>query len=431
MTIGTNAQNSGDRRFVQRDYPSPLYKSELEQHEQVVDEYREEIFESLLETSKSNIPNAEAFVQQPYMTPAIRAKLLDFLIKMSFRLKALPFVFYKAVKLFDRYCCKRAVILDQTQLIISTCLWIAAKFRGGNNHFVNLGKMDALESVKTINDIGYGTGGKFKGPTERYRMPKLHEFVRLCGSKCNYTPHQFKQMELHILSTLDWSFNDPSIDDFIVSSREYNVLKPNELFHIKRFVAYCSLYSTELMDANIVDVSTVVMDLINEMLNLNETGYYHDRLHRSFNRNTYKRIKKNLIKAVLNASDSIFDMFNTRGPERLHQAVASVYASSSCLSLSCSTTASMLERDTYLLARKYKQPFFGDTNLTPLPSPTKVSSPTTNISSLSLSSTNSLNTSYSCSPPPRFGVYCERMYPLISVVQNDGRMSPVSLNVIH
>lgn len=316
-------------KIHQFEYPSHLYKSELIQHNKSLDEYELEIYETFVESLELNKPNIELYKQQPYLTFSIRLKLIDFLLKMSIRLKILPFVFFKAVKIFDRYCSKRIVLLDQSQLIITTCLWIASKLQGGNNHFINLNNLDKLNSIKTINDLGYGSGGKFKGPTERFRLPKLHELVKLCGAKCKYDQGMFKQMELHVLSTLDWNFNDPSIEEFITYSHEFNVIKDNEFFKIKEFLSYISLYSYELIDINLIELSKVLVDLINETLNLTNQDYFYQRINYNkeitIEMSKYNFIKKNLIKSILNCSDFMLKLFNSKGPQQFFYSLNSIH----------------------------------------------------------------------------------------------------------
>ncbi|KAK6462847.1 hypothetical protein DFJ63DRAFT_313975 [Scheffersomyces coipomensis] len=316
--------------FVQIDYPIEIYTHEILTQNQTLEEYHQEISDFLLELNEVSKPNMELYKQQPYLTFSIRLKLIDFLLKMSIRLKILPFVFFRAVKLFDRYCSKRIVLLDQSQLIIVTCLWIASKIQGGNNHFVNLS--NNTTNIKTINDIGYGSGGKFLGPTERFRLPKLHELVKLCGNKCKYDASMFKQMELHVLNTLEWSLNEPYVEDYIVQSFEFNVFRnvENEFFKVKEYLSYLSLYSHDLIDITSNELSQVIIDLINEIFKLSP----HDKYYQIINEEhelikldlmKYKFIKKNLIKSILNSSDYMLKLFNSKGPQYLFNQIHIMY----------------------------------------------------------------------------------------------------------
>ena len=352
----TTTTTSG-KSFVQEKYPSQLYESEIKIHNQSLAEYDLDIYDIMVDLIETNKPNLTLYKQQPYLTFTIRLKLIDFLLKMSIRLKILPFVFFKAVKIFDRYCSKRIVLLDQSQLIITTCLWIASKIMGGNNHFVNINNLDKIghENFRTISDLGYGCGGKYLGPTERFRLPKLHELVKLCGAKCKYDQGMFKQMEVHVLNTLDWSLNDPSIEEFIIDSHEFNITNinsheyennnitttttttttntiesdnndGNEFFKIKEFLSYAALYSHDLIDTNIIELGQVIMDLINETFQLQPCDNHYQTILNCdsqypirFDMNRYKYIKKAMIKSVLNASDFMMKIFNSKGPQYIYE----------------------------------------------------------------------------------------------------------------
>ncbi|EGW34751.1 uncharacterized protein SPAPADRAFT_130686, partial [Spathaspora passalidarum NRRL Y-27907] len=319
--------SSSPRKFTQLKYNHELYKSELKIHNQSLAEYDYDIYDNMAEAIRNARPNIDLYKQQPYLTFPIRQKLVDFLLKISIRLKILPFVFYKAVKLFDRYCSKRIVLLDQAQLIITTCLWIASKVQGGNNHFVNLSNLDKVSTIRTINDIGYGSGGKYLGPTERFRLPKLHELVKLCGAKCSYDAGMFKQMEVHILNTLEWSLNDPAIEEFIVESHEFSTMTPPcEIFKVKVFLSYVASYTHELIDVHVVDLAQVVLDLINETFKLTpEDPNYQTVLNSPtpivMELEKYKKIKKSLVKAILDSSEYILKLFNSRGPQFMYHQV--------------------------------------------------------------------------------------------------------------
>lgn len=338
-------------RFLQFEYPPQLYRSEIERHSVNVNEYHQEIVATMLHSIKNNRPNLELYQQQPYLTFAIRGKLIDFLLKMSIRLKILPFVFFRAVKIFDRYCSKRVVLLDQSQLIITTCLWIALKVQGGNNHFVNLSNVGKLSDVKTITDLGYGSGGRLLGPTERFRLPKLHELVKLCGAKCKYDQGMFKQMEIHVLSTLEWSLNDPSIEEFLTNSSEFNITPlledstiAREIFKTKEYLSYVALYCNELIDVDVIELSEAICSITNEALNIRKNDCYYQKVNfvpsndsddeffyestttttttPSNSRHLSMRvIKQHLISSVKNSSDFILKLFESAGPQQVYNSV--------------------------------------------------------------------------------------------------------------
>lgn len=320
-------------------YPYHLYKSEVRVHETAIHEYAADIVRAMHAALEAARPNMKLYQNQPYVNAAVRFKLVDFLLKMLVRLKILPFVFCRAVRLFDRYCLKRIVLLDQAQLIITTCLWIAAKIHGGNNHFANLHSDNKDNSVRTITDLGYGCGARFKGPTERYRLPKLKELIKLCGSRCNYDANMFSQMELHIMLVLDWKLNDPSIDEYMVYSQELKVTadealeaKLAEFFKIKQFVAYAACYLYELVGYDALEVAKVIVDLVNDTFLMQEHDPRYQTLNHSIiidedvvDYNSYRDIQRHLVRAVVKAPPYLLDCFESRGPRLLFSLLATSY----------------------------------------------------------------------------------------------------------
>lgn len=314
-------------------YPANLYKREVKNHETCIHEYESDIVETMMVALDATAPNIHLYNRQPFLDSTVRFKLVDFLLKMLVRLKLLPFVFCRAVRFFDRYCLKRIVLLDQAQLIITTCLWIAAKIHGGNNHFANLTSDSTNCSVRTIADLGFGSGARFRGPTERFRMPKVNELVKLCGKRCNYDASMFNQMEMHIMSALEWRFNDPGIDDFMVHSHEHRI--PNnedthdnhrEFFMMKQFVAYAGCYAYDLVAYSPLQVANAAVDLINKTFSL----YEHDVCFQTLNHSILvdetvadvRDIQCHLMQAVVTASPYLMMMFGSRGPQLLRLLLA-------------------------------------------------------------------------------------------------------------
>lgn len=328
-------------------YPYESYKAEVRSHEKTIHEYSEEIMECMRVAMKEARPNIKLCENQPYINSVVRLKLVDYLLKMLVRLKILPFVFFKAVRYFDRYCLKRVVLLDQVQLIITTCLWIAAKVSGGNNHFINLNSDKRSEEVQTILDLGYGGGARFKGPTERYRMPKLNELIKLCGSRCNYDAEMFKQMEIHIMNALEWKLNDPSIEEYMIYSHEFKITKNieaeaklGEYFKIKQFAAYAACYLYELIGYDLLEIAKVIVDLINDTFSLSEADFNFQTLNHSIlvhetvvSRKRYIDIRKNLIQSIVKAPYYLLQCFDTRGPQLLHSLLTTSFRQATTLSL--------------------------------------------------------------------------------------------------
>lgn len=309
-------------------YLHRLYTTEVKIHQDCFLEYEDEVCLTLLNSMPKTQPNLKLYSNQPYITPVVRSKLVDFVLRMAVRLKIVPFVFCKAVRFFDRYCSKRIVLLDQAQLVISTCLWIAAKIHGGNNHFANL-ESSKSALVKTILNLGFGLGARFCGPTERYRMPKISELVKLCGVRCNYDASMFKQMELHIMSTFDWCMSDSSIDDYMMSLEDLRSCTDTETegsldaATLKTFVAYASCFLYDLIKYTPLEMAQATVDLLNDAFSLRGSGKF--KLNSSVfeeapelactQKNRY--IKQMLSQAVINAPGYLLRYFDTDGPRRL------------------------------------------------------------------------------------------------------------------
>lgn len=320
-----------DISINQYKYLHQLYLKELLVHNETLQEYSDEISLALLTALEKSQPNFKLYENQPYITSVVRNKLVDFVLRMAVRLKIVPYVFCKAVRLFDRYCSKRIVLLDQAQLVITTCLWIAAKIYGGNNHFANLSS-SKCSLVKTILNLGFGSGARFCGPTERYRMPKISELVKLCGARCNYDSNMFKQMELHIMTTLDWNLSDSTIDDFLVSLNDlrsctdYDPAGEFDAATVKTFIAYASCYLFELIKFTPLELAKASVDLVNDAFQIHPSDNAYFTLNSEMFEDSpdlccsekNRHIQDLLAQAVMNAPAYLLRCFDTPGPHHLY-----------------------------------------------------------------------------------------------------------------
>lgn len=337
------------------EYPVSLYLLELRQHEKTFKDYQEELLNYIIKNSHNKI-NIEVYKQQPYLNPLIRTQLLDFLLKMSIKMRTVSFVFFKAVKLFDKYCSKRIVLLDQSYLIIFTCLWIANKVQGGNNNHFNFKNFENLKKQNSNSKNTGFFGSRCYGSTQSPKSYKITHFYNLLCKKKKYGISVYKQMEFHILTVLNWKVNDPSVEDFIISSLEFNTISTlnssefnlSEFLKIKEFLSYASLYSWELVNVSFVHLSKVILDLINECFDLNLSNFYyqesevlkyssqmsynvmepnsdtHDK-YLSMDLEKYNFIKTHLINSVLNSTQLMRTVFTTVGPQYLHYKLSSKY----------------------------------------------------------------------------------------------------------
>lgn len=227
---------------------SPLESSQLRAHDTVIREYFSSPNSSCT-SSQLNVNKLLVLSQPQFVTNIHRRPLLDFLFKVAIRTKVYPTNFHHAVYLFDLYCSSRVLLLDQVQLVACTCLWLACKYQGGANHIVN--------------SIHYTIPNR--EVSKRSRIPRLTEFIQLCGPQCGYSEKMFISSEFNILKTLNWSLNHANdlspfvfLDaaEFMIGFEE-RIINDNDpkdaaysdmraLFHIKRFIIDLTTYNLDL-----------------------------------------------------------------------------------------------------------------------------------------------------------------------------------------
>lgn len=235
-------------------YPIALVHKEIEIHRATVEEYAEELSVSMFDKAKEHKPDINLIGQQPHLTPRLREPLLDFLFKVCKRTRVCPHLFYKSVRLLDRYCSKRIVLLDQAQLMAATCLWLSAKVDGGCNHCVS--------------STSCPIAGRQLNPTVRSRIPRLRELCILCGSSCNYDDGMFIQMERHILDTLQWDVTTPNIHNWVLSVEDKQNSLDLEHANLKQFAIDASLYSFDLISTHPADIASSISDIVRKVMPL-------------------------------------------------------------------------------------------------------------------------------------------------------------------
>jgi hypothetical protein len=166
------------------------------------DNYNYEIVSYMKEMEVKNLPDSNMIDIQPELDWSMRPHLIDFLLDCHYSLNLLPETLFLTMSIIDRYCSLRVVYKKHYQLVGCTALWIASKYED-----------------KKVN------------------TPTLKELTSMC---CNaYDPDMFVQMESHILSTLEWSIGNPTIESFLR-------LHPDSC-HLARFFCELSLYEREFI----------------------------------------------------------------------------------------------------------------------------------------------------------------------------------------
>ncbi|XBW34601.1 hypothetical protein QEN19_000164 [Hanseniaspora menglaensis] len=203
-------------------YSIDLSNQELLTHFQAIQDYYEELSENICMKNDRNQADINLILQQPELQPVnlSRNNIVNFMYQLSIMTRCFsPVVFHASCRIYDRYSSKRVILKLQQKLVASTCLWMVAKSYGGCNHVIN-------------NEI-VATNGRFKGPVMRARIPRLKELVQIIqqtnkqesGEVLNVDEQMFKQMEKHILDTLQWDIIEPMLSEYIMNVDEFCVLQ--------------------------------------------------------------------------------------------------------------------------------------------------------------------------------------------------------------
>ncbi|KAG5418596.1 hypothetical protein I9W82_004124 [Candida metapsilosis] len=168
-----------------RPYHAMLELLESQANKKLTNEYSTEIVQTLAHLESASSVNPAMIDLQPEIQWFMRPFLLDFLIELhsSFRLQ--PQTLFLCLNIIDRYCAKRIVFKRHYQLVGCTALWIAGKYED-----------------------------------KKSRVPTLKELTIMCRNA--YDEEMFVQMEMHILSTLEWAIGHPTLEDCLQLSIKHS-----------------------------------------------------------------------------------------------------------------------------------------------------------------------------------------------------------------
>ncbi|ODV87619.1 hypothetical protein CANARDRAFT_191168, partial [[Candida] arabinofermentans NRRL YB-2248] len=144
----------------------------------IVSEYLNSITTHLQQLETSRTINPSMIDLQPEVKWFMRPYLVNFIIQLHSSLKLKPTTLFLCWNIIDRYCAKRIAFKQHYQLIGCTSLWIASKYED-----------------------------------KKSRVPTVTELSLVCSKV--YDESMFKEMEIHILSTLDWSIGHTSLEDIL------------------------------------------------------------------------------------------------------------------------------------------------------------------------------------------------------------------------
>lgn len=145
-----------------------LAQLESQACEHSLEDYRADVQGYLWDLEFQNRADPAMIESQPELEWYMRPYLIDFLIELHGYFRLRPETLFLACSIADRYLSKRMVYKKHYQLVMTTALWIAAKYED-----------------------------------KKSRTPLVRELVALCRDV--YDSTMFAQMELHMLSTLGWN----------------------------------------------------------------------------------------------------------------------------------------------------------------------------------------------------------------------------------
>jgi hypothetical protein len=137
----------------------------------------------------------------------------------------LPDTLFLAVNLLDRYCSRRVVHKKHYQLVGCAALLIAAK---------------------------YGD--------QKERVPRIRELQSMCCFL--YEDAMFKQMEWHILNTMEWRIGYPTVDNWLKLALENNsAYRGVEVKHMAQYLCEIALYYKEFVSLKPSVMTRASLDL--------------------------------------------------------------------------------------------------------------------------------------------------------------------------
>ncbi|SCU99171.1 LAME_0G02102g1_1 [Lachancea meyersii CBS 8951] len=196
-----------------------LKTSESAAYEVYMLDYESEILEHLQKMefrNGSKLPVDPVMIDsQPELEWYMRPYLIDFLLEMHAYFRLRPETLFLACSIVDRYLSKRMVRRAHYQLTVTTAMWIAAKYED-----------------------------------KKSRKPLLKELVQLCRD-C-YEAKMFVQMEMHILSTLNWEIGSvTSMYDCLMLFLDMDCLKYDQaassITGLATFLLENSMYERDYM----------------------------------------------------------------------------------------------------------------------------------------------------------------------------------------
>ncbi|TID29961.1 hypothetical protein CANINC_001472 [Pichia inconspicua] len=298
------------RRIRSNSYSNVLESIENFKNKIILNEYTDLISNNLKDLELNSTINPSMIDLQPEIKWFMRPFLVNFIIQLHSNLKLKPQTLFLTWNIIDNYCSKRIVFKQHYQLIGCTSLWIASKFED-----------------------------------KKSRVPTIKELISYCSNI--YDDSMFKEMEIHILSTLNWSLNFTNFEDILQLSikssdpdgkellnKPLNSYKSNTpivsaILAVSRYLCELSLYERDFLNYSTSSIGSTCflmacsilnmdygLNLILNLLNDSSSSIISPFLQ-GFNGqqsiNEIKNISLLLYKSILSPSDVLIEKYNSLG----------------------------------------------------------------------------------------------------------------------
>ncbi|KAI9832603.1 MAG: hypothetical protein M1826_001553 [Phylliscum demangeonii] len=178
----------------------------------VSDAYANEIWRHLISLEADTLPDVVSMSKQTEIEWYMRPYVLDFLVETHGACRLLPETLFLAVNLMDRYASVRVVYKRHYQLVACAALLVSAKY------------IDRKD-----------------------RVPTVTELRRICVEM--YDVDMFRQMERHLLQTIEWVVGAPTVEDHLrlfrlaAHGRQPPEDVEPEVMHMARYVCEAAMYN--------------------------------------------------------------------------------------------------------------------------------------------------------------------------------------------
>lgn len=251
------------RRPVPKPYSTKLEAIENFKNKIISLDYLDSISNHFKSLEENFSINPTMIDMQPEVKWYMRPYLVNFIIQMHSSLKLKPQTLFLCWNIIDRYCAKRIAFKQHYQLIGCTSLWIASKYED-----------------------------------KKSRVPNVKELNSMCSNV--YDDSMFREMEIHILSTLDWKIGFTSHEDILQLAIKFSdpdgkesLNKPIDLYKgntptvsailaVSRYLCELSLYDRIFLtySTSMITITSFIMAC--SILNMDFGANYIDHLYNLF-----------------------------------------------------------------------------------------------------------------------------------------------------